>query len=1183
MTVPVTLTVTEPDTTFFGSMPGEMSFFLTPGETPAAQNLPIRNAGTGTLNWTVSVSTADGGNWIVPSASTGTAPSTISVSIKTALLPGGGATAGTYNGQLVVHSASDVVTVPISAVVGATVFTQVNPINFTMVEGAASPLPQTLAVATTGSGFYFSTTAYTASGGNWLQATPSGTECCYATEAIMASIVDASALSPGIYTGEIVFIEWSGGTMALTVPVTLTVVASGSAFFDNLPGQLSFSLVTGSGDAPPPQSFQVRNAGTGALNWTLSTSTADGGKWLSATPLSGTAPSTVSVSINPTFLPSGAGTFNGQLVLQAAGDVVTIPISVLVGASVFSQLNPLNFTMPANGASPLPQTLAVSTTGSGFYFSAAVYTGAGGNWLTISPSGTECCYAPEAVTVGINGAALAAGTYTGEIVFTEWSGATMSITVPVTLTVESPTSAFFDNMPGQVSFFLVPGGTPPPQTLQVRNAGSGALNWTVTGSTADGGPWLTVSPASGKAPSAATVTLSPQYLPGNGQSAGTFNGQLVFESPGDVVTVPVSVVVGANVFNQMNAISFTMPALGANPLLQILTIPSTGSGFHFSAAASAGNGGSWLKISNSGAECCYTPEAITVSVDGSALSAGTYTGEIVFTEWSGATMAMTVPVTLTVVPCGAYFDNIQGQMSFSFAPTSGNPPSQTVQIRGAGSGTLTWNLSSTTSDGGKWLTVSAAHGTAPATVTIGVKTAFLPGGGLTAGNFTGELVFEASSGSVTVPVSVTVGPNVFSQAPAISFTLAVGGTNPSPETIAVASTGSHFYFSASAAASNGGAWLQISPSGTECCDTPANISASVSASTLPVGTYTGEITFVEWSGQTMAMTVPVTLSVTNPLVPATIAATGGTPQTAAVTKAFADALAATVTDSAGDPVSGVLVTFNAPASGASGTFACSGNTAITNAQGVATSQVFTANTKAGKYTVTATANALTTNPGFALTNKAGPPASIAATAGTPQTATVNTAFATQLAATVKDAHGNPVSGEKVTFNAPASAASGTFAGGVNTATTNAQGVATAPVFTANTVAGGYTVTATVGKFTTNPGFALTNVAGAPGSIAATAGTPQTATVNTAFATNLAATVKDTYGNPVPGATVTFNAPASGASGAFAGGVNTATTDSDGVATVGVFTANGTVGNYTVTAKTGTLTTKPGFALTNQAN
>jgi hypothetical protein len=171
-------------------------------------------------------------------------------------------------------------------------------------------------------------------------------------------------------------------------------------------------------------------------------------------------------------------------------------------------------------------------------------------------------------------------------------------------------------------------------------------------------------------------------------------------------------------------------------------------------------------------------------------------------------------------------------------------------------------------------------------------------------------------------------------------------------------------------------------------------------------------------------------------VPATITASAGTPQTATVAKAFATNLSATVKDSAGDAVSGVLVTFNAPASD---TFACSGNTAITNTAGVATAPTFTANTVSGKYTVTATGASLTTSPSYSLTNKAGAPKTITATAGTPQTATVNSAFATKLGATVQDTYGNPVGGATVTFTAPTSGASGTFAGGVNTATTNAQG------------------------------------------------------------------------------------------------------------------------------------------------
>ena len=104
---------------------------------------------------------------------------------------------------------------------------------------------------------------------------------------------------------------------------------------------------------------------------------------------------------------------------------------------------------------------------------------------------------------------------------------------------------------------------------------------------------------------------------------------------------------------------------------------------------------------------------------------------------------------------------------------------------------------------------------------------------------------------------------------------------------------------------------------------------------------------------------------------------------------------------------------------------------------------------------------------------AGPPASISATGGTPQNAALNAAFASSLSATVKDAGGNPVSGVTVTFTAPASAASGSFAGGVNTALTNASGVATSATFTANGTGGSYVVSASALALTPAT-FSLTN-------------------------------------------------------------------------------------------------------------
>ncbi len=218
-------------------------------------------------------------------------------------------------------------------------------------------------------------------------------------------------------------------------------------------------------------------------------------------------------------------------------------------------------------------------------------------------------------------------------------------------------------------------------------------------------------------------------------------------------------------------------------------------------------------------------------------------------------------------------------------------------------------------------------------------------------------------------------------------------------------------------------------------------------------------------------------------VPASITATGGTPQSTVINTAFGAVLEATVKDSGGFGVPGILVTFTLPGSGASGTFpgAVLIATASTDASGIATSPIVTANATAGSYAATASAPGVATPASFALTNAAGTPASIAATGGTPQSALVSTAFGAALQATVTDSGNNPVPGVTVTFTLPASGASATFPGAVLTANvaTNASGIAASPTVTANATAGSYSATATAPGAASPATFSLTNTANAP--------------------------------------------------------------------------------------------------------
>ncbi len=876
LTIPVTLIIAASGTPFIDTLQGQMNFSLKTGRTTAtSQDIQIRNGGSGTLNWALTKSTSDGGDWLTISGSSGTAPAFVTVGINVANLPGAGLTQGTFVGQLVFSGGGTTVTVPVSVVVGDNILTQVNPISFTKVFGGADPLPQVLTIASTGTTFnYFIDTTGTASstGGAWLTATTNtGCGYCAAPSMVTATINTSATLPVGSYTGQIVIVPQSG-FMAITIPVTLTVAPAGGTFLDNFTGQMSFALKT-AGTSITSQDLQIRNAGAGTLNWTVAGSTSDGGNWLTISAPSGTAPGFVTIGVTVANLPNGgliAGTFVGELVFQTNGSAVTVPISVTVGDNIFSQVNSISFTKVFGGANPLPQTILIPSTGTTFNYFITSSTGNGGAWLTAT-TGNACgyCATPSTVIAKITASpTLPVGTYTGEIVVTS-QGGTLAMTISVTLTVAPAGTAFFDNVPGQMSFSLQTGSNtnPPSQQLQIRNAGTGTLGWTLNPTTSDGGNWLNVSGGlSGTAPSILTLSIVKANLPGQGLIAGSFVGNLEFQSGGSSVTVSISVVVGDNVFSQVNPISFIKVYGGANPLPQTLTVASTGTTFNYAMSSSTANGGAWLTTAtNTGCGYCATPSMVTATINAPpTLAVGTYTGQIVVIS-QASTLAITIPVTLTIVPASAtHLDDLQGAMSFSFVTGSGSPPVQNIQVRNGRAGALTWKLTPSTSDGGNWLHVSASSGTAPAKVAISVVNANLPGLGLIAGTFTGQLLWEAAGASITVPVSVTVGANVFVQPAPLIFSKAVGGGNPLSQVLNIASSATNFNFTTASASATGGAWLTAATvGGCGYCATPHGVTVGISADpALPNGTYTGQIVLTAQNGL-MSMTVPVTLIVGN--------------------------------------------------------------------------------------------------------------------------------------------------------------------------------------------------------------------------------------------------------------------------------------------------------------------------------
>jgi protocatechuate 3,4-dioxygenase beta subunit len=207
--------------------------------------------------------------------------------------------------------------------------------------------------------------------------------------------------------------------------------------------------------------------------------------------------------------------------------------------------------------------------------------------------------------------------------------------------------------------------------------------------------------------------------------------------------------------------------------------------------------------------------------------------------------------------------------------------------------------------------------------------------------------------------------------------------------------------------------------------------------------------------------------------PATLTATAGA--------RFRSRLHARVLDASGQPLEGVSVTFTtvAASGGADGAFVAGSPdaTVLTDANGEAASPALRAGTTAGRFTATASVTGARDPAVFALHVVATAPVVLTAGAASGESTLTRTRFRVPLAVTVADRYGNPVAGALVAFAAPRRGPSGTFRSGrIVHVRTRADGVAVAPRFTADAIAGGYIVTATVDGASGRAAFALVNAA-----------------------------------------------------------------------------------------------------------
>jgi uncharacterized protein (TIGR03437 family) len=215
-------------------------------------------------------------------------------------------------------------------------------------------------------------------------------------------------------------------TIGIVVVPTATIAAS--------PAALQFAYTLG-GAAPGAQSISISNAGSGTLAWTATASV----PWLTLSAASGTAPSTLSVTASPAGLAAGSYTGTVQIASTGAGNSpASIAVTLTVTAppaSIVVAPQALSFQYTAGGTAPAAQDLSINNGGAG---TLAWTASSGAFWATLSAvSGT----APSTLSVTVNGANLAAGTYTTAVTIASADGSITPASVAVTLVVQGAQSA----------------------------------------------------------------------------------------------------------------------------------------------------------------------------------------------------------------------------------------------------------------------------------------------------------------------------------------------------------------------------------------------------------------------------------------------------------------------------------------------------------------------------------------------------------------------------------------------------------------------------------------------------------------------------------------------------------------------------------------------------------------------
>jgi uncharacterized protein (TIGR03437 family) len=866
--VPVTVTVSS-----IVVNPATLTLQYTAGSTSAPAPQPVTLAIP--PNTTVSLgspTTSSGGNWL-QAGLTGSPPMEvvtvlINLSVAQTLAP------GTYTGTITITPTSGPSTAPatIQVTLDVNAVPQLTPAPSSLsfnyqVNGTSNSFTQPMILTAGSQDVNFSLGADS----SWITTDqPSGMVAAGQSKTVNVTVNIALLPSSCVPSATQTSLSSCKGNLILTKPgasqnIPVTLTASNNPLLNVNTTPVSFP--TYQIGTAFPAAVSVTPSSTGAaLPYTVTMATTSGGSWLTVTPTSGTTPTPVSIGVAPGKL--GPGTYSGTVSFTAGGATQSISVTLtvtntptLVTSLDFHGTTSLWFAYQIGQQPPAAQTVKLtSSNGAPLNYSATTTT----SWLVITGNTTGTTDNSFIVSADTSG--LASNTYTGQISIAATNPATGAMLSPVDITVTFYVSSNALLLATPTPCPTAGCGGPVVLTAQAYSGQSSQLQSYAFASTSStdqltlsvgqshtdsGGSWLGEY---GTSLSATPGTLGLQATPSASLQPGTYTGNVSVTATGPAgaalnspVVIPVVLQLTSGTISATPAagLSFSQSTGGPAPPAQSVSVTSNIPGLTFFPSAYDGGIG-WLSVSTTTGT---TNGSFNVSVDGSKLTIGSYSGKVIVLSPYAAGSPAVIPVTLTVntgtisAPTTTLsFTQVQG----------GQAAAQNVTVSGS-PGSL--NFTVTTS--ATWLTATPSSGTTPATVQVGISA-----GSLQAALYNGTVTITsagASNSPINIPVALAVvSPQTFTASPTtLNFSYIIGLTAPQAQTFQLSSGGTApFTVTTPSSAS----WLQVSPTSG---NTTATLTVSVNTQGLAAGNYSATITISSPYSQTAAAaSVTVNLTVT---------------------------------------------------------------------------------------------------------------------------------------------------------------------------------------------------------------------------------------------------------------------------------------------------------------------------------